>query len=968
MNPDPAFPQSPAPPRGWVASVAAIVLLALALPGAPPAPAMRAAPARPAEGAAPASPGTVRVTLTPAEPPGGPVSIAVRVDDGLTEFRATLPASLDVPPGRDVVLTVDAPGRARFTRRGRFDADTALRVALPPGARLAGVVVDDRGEPVAGAEIRVDREDVEDLPPWLARSDEAGRFEIDTLHAGSHALRVGARGHGAVARPGVEPGDPQLRLVLPRVGSIAGRVVGEDGAPRAEATVVVAGSGIWPARQVATDADGRFVFSAVPPGTYEARAHAAQLVAEPRRGIEVEPDTRAFLTFVLRPGAVLVGIVTDSDTEEGIAGAEITVSSESLDVAPRAATSDPDGRFRVAGLRRTPHRVSVWADGYVPVTALPHDPGEPLAIALTPGGTLSGIVVDADRRPIEGASLEVIGEATDQQPVALDSARGFRGAVFASQLEVGTTMRLEVTEGDVPPIPVAPLPATEGALTLPPVAAESRLAAAHVSGPDGRFRIEGIPPGHVQVVARHLGFASATTARLFVGAGASREGLELVLAPAGRLTGRVVDEREVGVEGVLVEVFGDREPHPRVAFTDERGELIVESVVGELTVTARPNGRPAVRQRATVAPGGEARVLLALEGELHRLRGRTVDARGFPVAAVQVSITALRASAPHRMTLFSARDGTFVAEGLPAGPWRLEATSAGYAPATLDVFGTADEAQVPLARGARVHGTVVDDYSGAGVAAMVRAVRDDLPPERLEVLASPDGTFEVPRARAAAWVLTVEAEGYLPATRTVEVIDRGRGPDDVEVEPVRLTPGGRVEGTVVDALGHVVARATVRVGARRAVTDARGEFSVGGLPAGSAEVVASHPAAGQSRPEPVRVLAGRETPGVVLHLPERLDPSRASALEGRRRGVAVEVSWSGDHARVRAVVPDSHAARSGLRPGDALLAIDGEAPSDVEDARRLLRGAPNVGAVIHLRRGAREATLHVPREVWLPEE
>ena len=117
----------------------------------------------------------------------------------------------------------------------------------------------------------------------------------------------------------------------------------------------------------------------------------------------------------------------------------------------------------------------------------------------------------------------------------------------------------------------------------------------------------------------------------------------------------------------------------------------------------------------------------------------------------------------------------------------------------------------------------------------------------------------------------------------------------------------------------------------------------------------------------MRVLRGRETPGVVIHLPEPFDPSRAAALEGRRRGVAIELSWVDDQARIRRVIEDSHAARSGLRAGDRVLAIDGNEPSALAEARRLLRGSPSVGAILRVRREEREVTLHVRREVWLPE-
>ncbi|HBQ16550.1 MAG TPA: hypothetical protein DEF51_37245, partial [Myxococcales bacterium] len=58
---------------------------------------------------------------------------------------------------------------------------------------------------------------------------------------------------------------------------------------------------------------------------------------------------------------------------------------------------------------------------------------------------------------------------------------------------------------------------------------------------------------------------------------------------------------------------------------------------------------------------------------------------------------------------------------------------------------------------------------------------------------------------------------------------------------MRLTPGSRLEGTVVDALGAPVARATVRVDDHAATTDGEGHYVLRGLSPGEVVAVASHP-------------------------------------------------------------------------------------------------------------------------------
>lgn len=64
-----------------------------------------------------------------------------------------------------------------------------------------------------------------------------------------------------------------------------------------------------------------------------------------------------------------------------------------------------------------------------------------------------------------------------------------------------------------------------------------------------------------------------------------------------------------------------------------------------------------------------------------------------------------------------------------------------------------------------------------------------------------------------------------------------------------------------------------------------------------------------------------------------------------------------------AVAERSPAARSGIRAGDVLVAIDGEsvAASEVVTVARRLEGAPGTVLLLKLRRGSREWTCRLVR-------
>ncbi|KFA90045.1 hypothetical protein Q664_31215 [Archangium violaceum Cb vi76] len=142
-----------------------------------------------------------------------------------------------------------------------------VRLQFEEGLRLSGVVVDQKGRPVAGAEVRlapasmVDPHKYEhpELEPYTDRLDEAwfsgtgqtnqtgpdGRFTVPHLRPGTWlvtALKDGyafdSRATGGTRRPlgplsGVllSAGTSDVRLVLESLGYVRGRVVGPDGSP-----------------------------------------------------------------------------------------------------------------------------------------------------------------------------------------------------------------------------------------------------------------------------------------------------------------------------------------------------------------------------------------------------------------------------------------------------------------------------------------------------------------------------------------------------------------------------------------------------------------------------------------------------------------------------------------------------------------------------------------------------------------
>ncbi|MCS6901473.1 MAG: carboxypeptidase-like regulatory domain-containing protein, partial [Myxococcales bacterium] len=170
-----------------------------------------------------------------------------------------------IPLGELWVLT-EAPGRQRASTRlvlGPKGGHT--RVTLHRAQRLVVQVVDEAEHAVPGASVEVRSSDP---LPYLGKSDAAGVIEFSRLGPGPWSVRASAPGYEAASKSGVRARLLPQRLTLRSLGSLVVSVQNPDGSPARQATVEVAGSGLWPARTTTTDDQGQVRIAALPAGAY----------------------------------------------------------------------------------------------------------------------------------------------------------------------------------------------------------------------------------------------------------------------------------------------------------------------------------------------------------------------------------------------------------------------------------------------------------------------------------------------------------------------------------------------------------------------------------------------------------------------------------------------------------------------------------------------------------------------------
>lgn len=453
------------------------------------------------------------------------------------------------------------PGREGAPRLSRSSSVASPPVsALPQAgtARIAGMVVDASGGPIAGAVLSA----LDAQKRVLAKvvSDGAGAF---ALHVAAGVSVVSARADGYSEQlQTLRAPVAGVRFALSPASSIVGRTVSELGAPIAGARVVALGrDGLWAVPPPAlSGADGTFRLDDVPAGRYALVAVSERWRSDEHIAHVGVAETTEPIELRLRAATTLTAVVKVAGTacEQG----SISLSGPLSGYEPL----QQEGRAVFEGLLPGRYQVSIECEaGLERVDDLDLDQ-EPVTRVweLEQGLRLSGIALTPGGAPLVGVPIEVkpVGEALERSYAHCTSdergeftCAGLVAGQYECAIGRGLPLRSEgvrvvLGDGSVPRIVLHSHPegsirvrieaAEQFELPALPLVARGRDAAVHGQLQGDELIFQPLALGSYEIASESSPPGSGSIVEL------TREGevaeLALSLPSAHTLSGRVVSD------------------------------------------------------------------------------------------------------------------------------------------------------------------------------------------------------------------------------------------------------------------------------------------------------------------------------------------------------------------------------------------------------------------------------------------
>jgi len=832
----------------------------------------------------------------------------------------------------------DPPGNRDYVELGKNPEATEIDITLKPGGvEVRGVVRDVSGGEIDGAWVSAGE-------GWRwgmggggvgTRSNAKGEF---SLWVKKGSLRVGATAEGYA--PGSENGAAPrhyFEILLTPESVLVGKVVAKaTGKPVEGAKVYARGSwdDRWGGNTAFSDADGRFRIDRLEPGVYKpmAEVDGGFGMAQSSVHLGLAQTSDEVLIEVHRAATVTGRVVLSGAKEgEGCDRGSVNLNDKAAGLMRWTETRE-GGEVEIKAVLPGKYEVDPGCEGAVakkdyPLLEVGTEDIHGLEWEVDPGLSIRGIVVGPTGDPVDN--------------------------VF-----VGARMKGGDPRGQ-------------------------RTSAWSATEDDGTFEIKGLLPGTYELTVHtleqdHVEPIEPTSVTLE--AGQNLEGVRIELDASGSIAGRVEDEQAEPIANVQVGARALERGWGGGASTADDGTFEIKAVrPGRYRVSASQGWRQQLREPGKgddevqgevvhVTAGDTTEVTLVLERKDGVIRGQVVDEDGGPVPdaflAAERESESAAASADRarqivrwgwdRKPVLSDQDGRFEIGELAPGKYTVNANRKGGGEGFVEHVEVGSDVTVRIEPTAKLGGTV-KVKGGTGLDRFTVMVH-----ERKKAVYRRDqcfktgGKWSVDGLPAGTYEISAEAPEGTGEKKGIKLAENEERTDIV----IELAGKGTIRGSVVDLdTGEPIPGRRVNVSALggaggysfrgdeggKEVTDEQGRYEVEHVPAGKIRImVMPQSFTMDDEYDWVWGAVAEAKAGEVTEIPPIKLVKRRIESRGRGGDLGFKIKegdaekeWHETPLEVAFIRPGGPAAKTDLKIGDIITAVDGH---DVSGENHYLYG------------------------------
>ena len=652
----------------------------------------------------------------------------------------------------------------------------------PDPGTISGTVTDAITlNPIAGASVQI-LQGTTLLSSGL--TDSNGNFIFPSFAPGSYTITVSAAGYQtfSISTQVVSDRTTTTAIALQdNPGTLSGTVIDSSSMQPISGVIIDLLQGLALVATTQTDANGQYILSQLPPGSYTLRATAPNYQVSSQGAIISAGGTLVENVSLNILPSSLTGTVVDANTSQVIAGATINLLQGNILVTN--ALTDANGNFNLNGLSSGSYSIQVSSPNYQ--TSLV---GETLSvnqtihvqIFLEPNpGSIQGTVTDSLSQPVTGASVTV-----------------------------------NILQGNI-------------------------LVAQALTDMNGFYSIPNLAEGSYAITASAPNFQTATQGVIIRSGQVTVANFTLSANP-GSLSGVISDANtSLGIVGAQVTVLNG----PIIvgsAITDSTGTYLISGLApGNYTVSASMNLYQSGVTSATVTSNTTTTANIALQSNPGTISGIITDNQGHVLAGVIVTVSGNGVS---NSSAVSSSSGAYQIPGLSPGNYIVSVTGSGYQTFAIGVTVQAGEIStqnVTLAPNpGQIQGQVFD---GTTLLPLPNAVIQLLQNNVVitNVLTNAQGTFLMQNLAPGTYMISFSATGYQTVLLSALVVSG----QTTMVDPDLATDPGTLQGTITDSSANPLANISVQVYQNLLLitgtsTNSAGFYTITGLAPGNYTVVA----------------------------------------------------------------------------------------------------------------------------------